>query len=177
MPVFVPAFFWKTLIGQKWCIPFFHNLNRAPKNLWNHYFSAGIWFFVASNINQLLQKQKKTKNTNWAHWWFLVHKKVLFQELIGGVTQTTIFCRFLSFFLLDFVTLSFCLLAFSLFFLFRACFTSSCCYCACYYCSCGCCFCYCFCCLGCYCCFLLLSSLLLLLLLLSLLLLSLLFLL
>ena len=29
---FLCPLFWKTLVGQKWCTLFFHNLNRTPKN-------------------------------------------------------------------------------------------------------------------------------------------------
>ena len=89
MPVFVPVF-WKTLIGQKWCALFFHNLNRT-KNLWNHYFSARILFLLLSNNNQILHKHEKSKTLIGHIGVCLIHKLVLFQKLEGDAYKNTIF--------------------------------------------------------------------------------------
>ena len=66
--------------------------NLSKKNLWNHYFSAGIWFSLLSNKHQLLHKKQRTLIGPIDD--FVAHKMFLFQELIGDVQKPLFFCKF-----------------------------------------------------------------------------------
>ena len=77
MPVFVPVFGFARIV-QKGCTLFVSQLKNRTKKLWNHYFSARIWFLLQSDKNWFCFWVVKTKNTNWAHGCSWIRRMVLF---------------------------------------------------------------------------------------------------
>ena len=90
MPDFVPVFGF-TNGGKDGAHCCFISSTEKQTNLWNHYFSAGIWFLRQSLENQsLLLKQK-----HWLGTLLLQRSKNVFKQK-GDVSEATIFLQILG---------------------------------------------------------------------------------